>query len=224
MKNRILIIFLICLISCNKTVNTYIEINAVQQVLNFYNGVCIKYKGFEVKNEIKKQYFELEISKSDLLENSIHNIESHSANIAYLFYSNLKNEKINYDEIRVKINLKESTREFKYSTKELEEVEKLQSDINKINNYIISKDYNSLQQKFSTSINIKTENIKQLFTLIENKYGVVKKIQFQGFRFAHTDYGDVIIFNEALCLEKINAEINLIIKRDNKQIISIEIP
>ncbi|WP_337965874.1 hypothetical protein [uncultured Flavobacterium sp.] len=224
MKNRILIIFLICLISCNKTVNTDIEINAVQQVLNFYNGVCIKYKGFEVKNEIKKQYFELEISKSDLLENSIHNIESHSANIAYLFYSNLKNEKLNYDEIRVKINLKESTQEFKYSAKELEEVEKLQSDINKINNYIISKDYNSLQQKFSTSINIKTENIKQLFTLIENKYGVVKKIQFQGFRFAHTDYGDVIIFNEALCLEKINAEINLIIKRDNKQIISIEIP
>lgn len=225
MKKIISMIFLLCFISCNKPGSTDIEINAVQQVLNFYNGVCLKHKGFELKNGIEKQYFELEISESNLLQNSTYNIQSHAGNIAYLFYTNLKNEKLNYDEIRVKINLKESkSQEFKYSTSDLKEIESLQSDINQINNYVLTKDYDGLHNKFSSSIEIKKENIEKLFTLIENKFGVIKKIQFQGFCFAKTDYGEVIIFNEALCLEKINAEINIILKRDNKQLISIEIP
>jgi hypothetical protein len=104
MRKTLSVLVLIILCSCNKVTETENEINAVQEVLNFYNGECLKSKGFEKNNGVDKHYYEIEISKSEFLNQSPDKLKSHSANIAYLFYSNLKNEKSNYDEIKVKIN------------------------------------------------------------------------------------------------------------------------
>lgn len=67
MQRILSILVLILLCSCNKAAETENEINAVQEVLNFYNGECLKSKGIEKGNGVDKRNYEIEISKSELL-------------------------------------------------------------------------------------------------------------------------------------------------------------
>lgn len=226
MRKILSILILIILCSCNKITETENEINSVQAVLNFYNGECLKSKGFEKGNGVDVQYYELEISKSELLNQSPDKLKSHSANIAYLFYSNLKNEKSNYDEIIVKINLSNGeSQSFKYADKELNEIEKLQPKINEIIEYIKTDDYRNLAKQFDDSIRIEEKTISELFTSLQSKYGKIKKTQFQGFQFEDSNnFGKIIIIREALVFEKITASMNLIFNRKTKKLISVEIP
>jgi hypothetical protein len=84
--NRIIsILIFYCLISCNNKDSLKNEENAVQQVLNFYNGECLKSKGFELENGSNISFYELEISNSELLNLKSQNLRKHSANIAYFF-------------------------------------------------------------------------------------------------------------------------------------------
>src|SRR5690606_12776462 len=127
---------------------------------------------FDTENGVRKTNFELEMSKSQLLEHDSANLKSHSGNIAYLFYSNLGEEQSNYDEIKVKINLANGTsKEFKYSDKELKEVENLEAQIKNINELIKRKNYDGLVLEFDTSVNIEKKNIEGLFAMLESQHG-----------------------------------------------------
>lgn len=226
MRRILSILVLILLCSCSKAAETENEINAVQEVLNFYNGECLKSKGIEKGNGVDKRNYEIEISKSELLNQSLAKLKSHSGNIAYLFYSNLKNEKRNYDEIKVKINLANGeSQSFKYSDKELDEIENVQPEINEIIKNIITDDHEKLSGQFEASIKIEKKNISELFTFLKSKYGKIDKAQFQGFQFENSnDFGEIIIVREALIFEKITAEMKLVFSRASKKIIAIEFP
>jgi hypothetical protein len=218
------ILVLFHLVSCKNIESTDVETNAVQRVLNFYGGECLKSKGVNSKNGINKTFFELEMSKSELLNLKTEKINTHSANIAYLFLSNLGEEKKNYDEIRVKINLSNgSKQEFSYPKKELLEIQKLKPYLNEIDKLIINNDYSGLLSHFDKTINIDSKAIAELFNTLQNQYGKISRVQFQGFEFKETNnFGNVIIINQALVLEKIVLSMNLILKRDSNEIISIE--
>lgn len=226
MRKILSVLVLIILCSCNKVTETENEINSVQAVLNFYNGECLKSKGFEKGNGIDLQYYEIEIGKSDLLDQSPDKLKSHSANIAYLFYSNLKSEKSNYDEIKVKINLSNGeSQSFKYADKELIEIEKLQPKIGEIIEYIKTDNYGSLTKQFEDSIKVEEKTISELFTSLKSKYGKINKTQFQGFQFEDSNnFGKLIIIREALVFERITASMNLIFNRETKKLISVEFP
>lgn len=80
------------------------EDKGIKEILRIYEGYCkyaIGYSASTIKG--KKKYFELEISKSDIIEKYARIAEMPASNIAYLFYRNLKNENNNYDEIHVVI-------------------------------------------------------------------------------------------------------------------------
>lgn len=224
MKKIVLIIILFNLISCNNTSITVKEENAVQQVLNFYNGECIRSKGVKSENGNNKSYFELEISKSKLLNTNTKDLKTHSANIAYLFYSNLEEETRDYQEIKVKIILDNGVnQEFVYSEVELLEIEKLQPYLSQIIEEVTKKDYEKLQTLFDKTINIETKSIENLFTTLEKQYGKINKIQQQGFAFRESsNYGNVIITKNALLFGKTALSMNLIIKEENSKLISIE--
>jgi hypothetical protein len=228
MRKILSILVLILLYSCNKVTvtETKNEINSVQAVLNFYNGECLKSKGFEKGNGVDKQNYEIEISKSELLNQSPDKLKSHSGNIAYLFYSNLKNEKTNYDEIKVKINLSNGeSQSFKYSDIELNEIEKLQPKINEIIKFIKTEDYENLTKQFEDSIKVDKKNISELFNTLKSKYGKINRTQFQGFQFEDSNnFGKIIVIREALVFEKITASMNLIFNKESKKLISVEFP
>jgi hypothetical protein len=224
MKKILSIIVLLVFISCINTGVTVKEEKAVQQVLNFYNGECLRSKGLKSENGNNKSYFELEMSKSELLNAKSKNLKTHSANIAYLFYSNLDEEKKNYQEIKVKIVLdNETNQEFSYSNIELSEIEKLQPTLNQIIEKITKKDYEKLLGSFDKSINIDTKKVGNLFLTLENQYGKINKVQSQGFEFRETNnYGKVIVIKSAVIFGKTALSMNLIIKRENSKLISIE--
>lgn len=224
MKKILSITILLIFISCNNTGVTVKEENAVLQVLNFYNGECLRSKGIKSENGNNKFYFELEMSKSELLNAKSKNLKTHSANIAYLFYSNLDEEKKNYQEIKVKIVLYNgTTQEFSYSNVELSEIEKLQPYLNQIIAKISKKEYEKLLISFDKTVDIDAKNIENLFATIENQYGKINKIQSQGFEFRETNnYGNVIVMKEAVVFEQTVLSMNLIIKRENGKLISIE--
>lgn len=225
--NKILtFIFLtLIIVSCKKDIGvTEKEVNAVQQVLNFYDGECLRHKGFETKNGETKTYFELEMSKSSILENNSEKLKSHSGNIAYLFYSALDDERSNYNEIRVKINLQNGTSsEFLYSDKEIEEIEKLIPKINQISELLKNKKYENLLGLFDKTIEIEISELTKLFNNLESEYGIVKQSQFQGFEFKDTNnFGQVIKVNVVQVREKVTFTMILIFNRNNRNLISIE--
>lgn len=228
MKIFLSFLIIISFYSCNKVKisETKTEINAVQEVLNFYNGECLKSKEVEYKNGTEKHIYKLDISKSQLLEQDKKHLKSHSGNIAYLFYSNLKDEKPNYNEIKVKINFENGeNKEIIYSDNEIKEIEKIMPNIKEISNQIIENDYVNLMNDFDTSIKIEKNSVENLFNTLTTNYGKISKTQFQGFEFAEiNNYGKVIIVNEAVIFDKVNANMILIINRENQKLLSINFP
>lgn len=225
MKKILLILVVIFTVSCdNSNKVTKKEVNAVQQVLNFYGGECLRNKGIRLENGNNISYFEIEISKSKLLNIDSKNIKSHSANIAYLFYSNLGSEKSNYREIKVKVILSDgSNQEFTYSDVELNKIVELESYLKEITNKIVSKNYRGLSILFDKSINVDSLSIEKLFSSLEEDYGEIKIAQIQGFENKKTNnFGDVLLIKVALVSEQKPILMNLIIKKDNSKLISIE--
>ena len=168
----------------------------------------------------------MEISKSELLNQNPDKLKSHSGNIAYLFYSNLKSDKTNYNEIKVRINLSNGfSQNFKYSDNELNEIEKFQPKINEIIKYIKTENYENLPKQFEDSIKIDKKTISELFSSLRSKYGKIKRTQFQGFQFEDSNnFGKIIVIREALVFEKITASMNLIFNRESKKLLSVEFP
>lgn len=226
MKKILTLLFLTLIItSCKKEIGvTEKEVNSVQQVLNFYNGECVRHKGFQTKNGETKTYFELEMSKSSLLESNAKKLIPHSGNIAYLFYSSLDDEKSNYNQVRVKINLENGTSsEFSYSDKEIKEIENLMQKIDNISDLIKKKDFESLTKIFDKSIELETSQIAELFNNIDNQYGIVKQSQFQGFELLDTNnFGQVIKVNVVQVREKIALTMVLTFNRNNRNLIALE--
>ena len=216
---------IIIVVSCNNNSSvTKNEVNAVQQVLNFYGGECLRSKGVKSENGNNTTYFEIEISKSELLNLDSKNVLSHSANIAYLFYSNLGSEKANYNEIKVKVDLSNgSNQEFVYSNKELDKIEKLEPYLKRIIDKITNKNYKELSSLFDESVKVNPSSIGDLFSSLEGQYGEIKKSQTQGFENKKTNnFGDVVLVREILVLEKKSITMNLIFKKDSGKLISIE--
>ncbi len=80
---------------------------AVKDILAFYGGYCEYSIGTTVSEKGAKKFFELKMSKSDVIENKFsHNLELPASNCAYILYRNLKNEQNKYDEINVDIILR----------------------------------------------------------------------------------------------------------------------
>ena len=226
MKKNIIFLLLIFTISCDKISESKIEVNAVQQVLNFYNGKCLKSKGIDFKNNIKKKYYELAMSNSPLLENDSKYINFHSGNIAYLFYTNLKEEKLNYDNIKVKITLNNGGyQDLMYSNKELLDVESYIPKISEITKQILAKDYDKLFSQFDKSAEVNKEKVAGLFKNLVNKYGEFKQCQLQGFVNIVTDQGEkVITFKEVVVLDKINGDMFLTFNKESRKLVYISFP
>ena len=132
--------------NCNDFGVTEAEVLAVQKVIDFYGGVCHRYKGVNFVNTKTDPFFELEMSNSDLLDTLSYIPHLPASNIALIFYSNLKKEKSNYSIIKVKLNLSNGdTHEFEYNTDELDELEFLTKKLESISNKIESKNYEAIK-------------------------------------------------------------------------------
>ena len=233
MKQILQIVILLIIFSCNKIEVSKTEVEAVDKVLQFYGGKVNRSIGFKIANGKKANYFELQVSKSDLLNNDIKYLTEQAGNIAYIFYTNLKDEKSNYNEIRVKIDLDNGTsQEYNFSTTELKEIEELYPEIEKTNNFIKDADYKSLirdadykslaTQNGEIGVGITENKLKNIFDQRTSEFGNIKQIQNQGFSFHKSEYrGDFINVKEVILFDKNAEDMILSYDRKTKKLIAI---
>ncbi|WP_332454619.1 hypothetical protein [Chryseobacterium aquaticum] len=231
MKQILQIVILLIIFSCNKIEVSKTEVEAVDKVLQFYDGQVNHSIGFKIANGKKANYFELQVSKSDLLNNEQKYLTEQAGNIAYIFYTNLKDEKSNYNEIRVKIDLDNGTsQEYNFSTTELKEIEELYPEIEKTNNFIRDADYKSLirdadYKSLATQngeIGVTENSLKNVFDQRKSEFGNIKQIQNQGFSFHKSEYrGDFINVKEVILFDKNAEDMILSYDRKTKKLIAI---
>jgi len=212
------------LVGCDNIGVTETEVKAVQVVLNRYGGECHRFKGFETENGITQTYFELEMSKSKALEKYSEILEIPASNIAYLFYSNLNDEKKNYTHVKVKINLNNGKQqEFYYPHEDIETMEKFAPILSDISNQFKSQDYEAFFNDFDRDIarNLNMDQIHSLCSEYDSLYGNAIEIQLQGFTF-HDSAAD----NRALLRlfgimkrKKKNTPISAYIDRNSKKLV-----
>jgi hypothetical protein len=218
MKKNILVIFFIAFLSCNKSNSNQIEPKAVKKVLDFYKGEC-----FLIKNT-ESNCYEIELSKSDLLNYDVNSIDYHAGNIAYIFNKNLQVK--DCDCIKVKINLNNGNSfDFNYSVKELAKVESYMSNFEEVANLIKNKDYEKLFYEFDKSFGADRQSIEKIFSNVENKLGKLNHIYCTGFKnFETEECGKVIEFKAVLVHEKMAVNIFLCFSKKNRKLVLLLIP
>lgn len=184
------------------------EDKGVKEIINLYGGVCKYSVGVSVSsNSNKSKYFELELSKIKDLDTSSKNLEMMSSNIAYLFFSNLKDEKANYNAIHTILVLDHGRKiEHIYTNYQLEIMESKMKVVNQALELIKRKDFGSLAQLLSPKT-FNTQNQIEFTKKIEtteSSLGAIISFQLLGFRFYNMNDGMNIM------------HISVIINRDNE--------
>lgn len=224
MKNIIFTLLIFSVISCSNYTVTESEYSSVQKVLDFYGGECIRSKGEVIKNGKHESYFELEVRDSELLNLNSKNLKFHSANIAYLFHSNLGKDDKLFDEIKVKIDLKnDRIYDFSYSSQVLYKIQEFEPIFNKLMDQIKHRRYNKLLTSFDKTVDIDLKSIKNLFMSIEHQYGPINKTQFQGFEIKKAKkFGEAIVIKEAISFKDTSISMIIVYKESNLKILAIE--
>jgi hypothetical protein len=198
------------------------EDKGVKEILNFYGGECKYSIGTTAStDEGKKKYFELEMSKSDMLENYAKLIEMPSSNIAFMFYYNLKEEKRNYTQIKVVVKLKDGHGDnFEYSTSQLEIVKQKVDLIFKVSDLIKLKDYNGLYKLFDLTVapNLKETDIESYCSKSDIAYGQIVKFQLQGFSFFNSNGKDLLHLAGVQQRDKQNTPLTIFVDPKKTQI------
>ena len=223
----ILIIGIGLLSACNNAGVTNTEMQAVQSVLDFYGGICNRHKGFETKNGKTETYFELEMSKSKLIESYSDMLELPASNIAYLFYKNLNKEQDNYTYIKVKINLSNGqSSEYNYYADDLKEVEKLTPILQIVSKEIKEGDYDGLLSQFDEKIaaNLSVEKLKSYCAPYDSAYGQIDQTQFQGFAFFQGEQDSKPLAHLAgiMIRKKGNTPISLFVDRKSEKVVTMK--
>jgi hypothetical protein len=227
MKKLFGILLVLVMAACNNVSVTDTEVKAVQSVLDFYGGICNRYKGIDFKNGTKETYFELEMSQSELIESYSNMLEMPASNIAYLFYSNLKDEQKNYTLVKVKINLTTGqSHEYSYSAPDLKEMERFTPVLQTVSEKIKAHDYNGLLSQFDTAIasNLTAEQLKIYCSPYDSAYGQVKQVYFQGYAYFEPENENraLVHLAGAMLREKKNTPISLSIDRKTKRVLTMK--
>jgi len=203
---------------------TKTEEQAVAVVLDYYGGVCNRSKGFNIENGKKETYFELDISRSKLMEQYADLLEMPVSNIAYMFYKNLGKEKSNYTHVRVKVTLRDGrSHQDEYSTKTLEEFGKFENLFYEASNQLRKLEYDDFIAHFDTVNYPELEsNIKSIYSKIDSAYSPSKNSELTGFSFLQADPSrenvEMVHVAGALLFKDENIPISYFIRRRDRMI------
>ena len=211
------------LTACGNIVVSETEEKAAQSVLEFYGGTCQQSKGVTSTDGVTNTYFELEMSNSALLDSYASMLEMPASNIAFLFFSNLKDDRTKYTQIKVKINLTTGeSYENTYSTKDLVEVESLIPILAEVSDKIKAHDYEGFRALFvqEEETNVSAEQLQSHCAPLDSAYGNIDQTQFQGYAFFESEQDERALVHLAgiQIREKENTPISLYIDRKSKGI------
>lgn len=192
------------------------ENKGIKEILNFYGGNC-KYSVVYAAstNEGKEKYFEVEMSKSDVVEKFSEELEMPASNIAYLFYHNLKQEKNNYDKIRVVIILQNGKKwTFNYPKEDLAIVDRKMSVVEKVVDVIKRKNFEELKPFLNPDtayVHYSEDTLIANLVKFDPQFGTIKEFLPYGFRRSQRerDLREVLHISGVLLRDKQNNEFSV---------------
>lgn len=205
------------------------EDKGIKEVLGYYGGECEYSIGTSVSTKAgKKKYFELEVRKSDIIDNFTNIAELPASNIAYSFYQNLEDEKTKYDEIHTVLVFRNGDKNtFKYSTIQLELVVQQMKLVDKIIDILRSKDYESLMLYINNTDVYEFDKNKLIAGLekYDSKFGDIKEFKPFGFKITNLNNDKNLLHITGVLIRGIqNTEfsIDLDLNSDNEEIYNIQ--
>lgn len=161
------------------------EDKGVKEILEYYGGKCIYSTGASASSKKGMlSYFKLEISQSEIIELHADVASMPASNVAYLFYKNLKEEKNNYNEIRVVLKFNGGEKlQFKYPMEHLKLVADRMPTVENVVDLIKKKEFKKINT-FLNDSSVIQYNKTELTTNLEkfnSRYGEVKEFIPYGF-------------------------------------------
>jgi len=215
MKPILLFILSVLIISCSNNpkggilsnlLPTKNEDSAINEISKYYGGTCSCAFGKSISTANgKKNYVELEVKQSEVLETYKNNADLPCSNIAYLFYAKLVDEKTKYDEIRTVISYNDGTSTTcSYPLSQLEIVKAKMLLVNKVFGFINEKKFDSLRSMLNdTSFAKYKKDLIDSIIKTEDVKGPVKKVIPFGFAFGKISSGkEVLHISVAIFREK----------------------
>ncbi len=185
----------------------------VKEILDFYGGYCEYSIGVALSTaEANTKYFELKLSKSEVLDNNLKSPDLVASNMSYIFFNNLKEEKKNYTEIHSVLQFTNGE-EYKeiYSKEQLELTQQKMAVLNKVLEILKSNDLEALKNILSNeSYNTDSKNdlIKNIHD-VKASFGNVKGFQLFGFKQESYNDFDVLKILGIIERDKKNHEFSL---------------
>lgn len=212
------------LFSCGKLATTSQDKKSVDEVLKFYGGYVETMKGVQTLNGTSSDFFEVQIKDSKLINNQPQRAISNAANIAFIVFQNQKPGV--YDVVKTKLLLADGASFTKsFTQKELQEVKDIYPEIDKINSFLMNKDYHGMLEMFDPKFKPKEEVAKETLSGMDSQLGAITKIQFQGFEFLEdSNLGPIILIREVGQRKQLFPFINLAFDRKTKKLLNIEFP
>ncbi|MFI2742732.1 hypothetical protein ACG2LH_08335 [Zhouia sp. PK063] len=184
----------------------------VKEILDSYGGQCKYAVGASASTKDgSKKYFVLEMSKSDVIDNQLDKVYLPSSNIAYRFYKNLKEEKKNYDEIKVVLISKENKKqEFDFPITLLEKAEKRIKVAEKTVSLIKETQFEKLKDMLNNELVPfdKDELISRLKD-IEPQFGNILEFRLFGFKITKIKDKKLMHISGVIIRDKQNNEFSI---------------
>jgi hypothetical protein len=199
------------------------EDKGVKEILDFYGGYCKYAIGASAWTETgKKKYLELELSKSEVIEQKAKVAQMPASNIAYLFYKNLnKEERDNYNEIHTVLIFADGEKmTFEFPSEQLELVGQRLKVVNKVVGLIKEKNFEALKPMLNDKALVsydKNELVANLVKVDPQFGNVTEGFRPFGFRINKAKDGtDVLHISGAIIRDKQSNEFSVDLNLNGK--------
>ena len=196
------------------------EQEGIKDITNFYGGECRHMIGKTL--DAGRRYFEVEVSNSESIENTKSMIGLTASNMACMIYQNLQGEKGKYDEIRVRIILKDGQKvEQGYPVSSLALVIAKMRIVQMVVNLLKEKNYSKLETMLNNKSSIAEYSKSQLISEIKKadaSLGNVEMFAPYGYAFYKSDNGKPILrISGVLKRDKQNNEFSVVLDPESNK-------
>ncbi|WP_336129233.1 hypothetical protein [Mesoflavibacter sp. CH_XMU1422-2] len=188
------------------------ENNGIEEILGFYGGRCEYSIGVSAStSDGTKKYFEIEMSQSDAIDKRLDKVYLPSSNIAYRFYKNLKEEKKNYDEIKVVLISKDNKKqEFNFPITLLEKAEKRIKVAEKTVSLLKEKQFEELKEMLNNElVAFDKEELIPRLKEFEPQLGNILEFRLFGFKITEIKDKELMHISGAIIRDKQNNEFSV---------------
>jgi hypothetical protein len=209
-----------CIVSCVDRIGSKISSNedkGIKEILKYYGGSCKYGVEFNWRDRKGEKIFWLKV-QSNSLDSLNYRIELAAANVAYLFFRNLAEEKKVYVAIRSEVTSDNGTAfTFTYSTTELQTVVIKMKNVEELIQDIKNQSFDALKERItpdSTVVRYSADSLVSKVKQFESKLQKIQSFVPHGFRFGQIGNKHVLYISGLTKREKENYFITVCMNAD----------